>query len=135
MIALLDSSVWVSYFHQADAHHEKAVRIVEDLGVREATLILHDIVIAETTNVLFRIDPSDILLVKFRKYLIEFDWLVQTVFGTREFWTRTVDYVAHQARLKTLDLIVVSYAYHFQVDDFKSFDTQQEKAAQRVLKR
>jgi predicted nucleic acid-binding protein len=131
MIVILDSSVWV----KEDIHHGEAVEIVEGLGRADAALIIPDIVFAETTNVLMRIDPSDRLVLDFQLYLLDYDWFVQTVFGTREFWTKTVEHVAHLVRLKTLDLLVVSYTYHFQGDDFKSFDTQQQKTARKILKR
>ncbi|MEK7248985.1 MAG: PIN domain-containing protein [Bacteroidota bacterium] len=135
MIALLDSSVWVSYFNDFDTYHARAVAIVEEFIGTQTIIVVPDVVLAEVTNVLIRLDPTDVLIERFHQHRAHFDWLVESVFGNREFWTKTIEEVAHKVQLKTLDLIIVSYAYHFQVDLFRSFDTQQEKAAQKILKR
>jgi predicted nucleic acid-binding protein len=106
MIVLLDSSVWVSYFHESDDLHLDAVAVVEELKSEETTLLVPDIVLAEVANVLIRIDATDELLGKFQRFIGDHDWLVQVIFGSREFWARTVEHIAHQMRLKTLDLIM-----------------------------
>jgi len=56
---------------------------------------------------------------------------VQIKFGTNEFWMKAVEDVAKQVRLKTMDLIILTYALFFRVNKFHSFDKQLEKESLR----
>ncbi len=133
MIVLLDSSVRISYFHREDVHHSKAVDIVEDCIENQVVVLLPDIIFAEVTNVLLRLDPSGVFLQEFRNYAIRFERLTAFVSGSHEFWMKTMEEMARKIRLKTLDLIIIAYAHHFRVEKFHSFDKQQQKHAATIL--
>ena len=103
MIVLLDSSVWISYFHKKDTHHLQAVGIVEDCAKNQDVVLLPDIVLAEVTNVLLRLDASGAFLDEFRSYLLRFERLLAFVSGSREFWMISVEEIARKIQLKALN--------------------------------
>jgi len=62
MIVLLDSSVWVSYFHNSDVHHSRAQQIVSDFILEESVCIIPEIVYAEVINTLTFLQKDGILV-------------------------------------------------------------------------
>ena len=131
MTVLLDSSVWVSYFHNADVHHSRAHRIVDDLILEESVFIIPEIVYSEVINTLIFLQKDGMLVERFKIFLLAHSQFVQIKFGSNEFWMKAIEDVAKQVRLKTMDLIILTYALFFRVNKFHSFDKQLEKESAR----
>ncbi len=60
MIVLFDSSVWISYFHVSDIHHESAKRIVDNAIQRHDTILVPGIVYVEALNNIWRLTKDEI---------------------------------------------------------------------------
>jgi len=129
---LLDSGVWAANFLEKDDFHTTADRIIVRLIAAEATILVPEIVQAEVLNVVLHrsLDKQKVAFVNNR-----FLALVPAItprHGDVKFWNEFLPNQLSRLFLKTLDLLVASYALYWNVDAFYSFDEKLNRAVRRI---
>lgn len=123
---LLDSSVWVSLFAR-DVNYQKAMDIMVDLLSLKIIIVVPIVVYIEVINTLKRLKFDK----KYLKSVME-DFCknkdIEIVYPNKQFWHKKVRIDTDRIQLKTLDLLILSFALESRVDRFYSFDRRLAKA-------
>jgi predicted nucleic acid-binding protein len=133
MTVLFDSSVWISYFHISDVHHEKAKRIVDDAIVRHDTILVPGIVYCEVLNNIWKLTEDEEKLARCLTVLKKSAPFIQLIVGDKNFWFSVIDDIIPLVKLKSSDLIIVALALYYNVSKIETFDKPMKKQVEKLL--
>lgn len=128
---MLDSSVWISLFVR-DMHKEQADQIFKKLMKRNVIILVPMIIYAEVMNNIIKLNqPSFEKEVKMifnntdNIMLLDYDY---------KFWHEHVLECARHAKLRALDLLIITSALLFKVDELYTFDIKMETEYNKIIK-
>lgn len=129
---LLDSSVWISYFHTKDVYHNQAIKLIDDAISENNIVLVPNIVYAEVLNSIWRITKSDLHIHRCKKVFHECEPYIRLIHGDRFFWLEGIESIMPRVSLKTSDLIIASYAWYHKVDKFVTYDKAFKKEIDKL---
>ena len=119
--ALLDSSIWISYYLQ-DSHYPKSEEIIESLLKAPSTKIfLPTIVYIEVINTLLRAKVAKEKIQKIKKLFLN-SQNIKIIHAPKFFWINKVEKYANLVTLKSSDLIILANVFEYKAALFYSFD-------------
>jgi predicted nucleic acid-binding protein len=122
---ILDSSVWVAYFHKHDLHHEEAINLIKNYDKYE--FLIPEIVYFETLTKIFRLTRSLKLLIAVQNQF-QFGRDIKIVKIDRLILDRLFLENITKVSLKSSDFQILLYTVeHFEAK-FETFDNKLLKA-------
>ena len=118
--ALLDSSVWISFFGK-DIHFKKADKIITNIEDSHYQILLPTIVYIEVLNVLKRIGVAKKTLRKIKTIFLT-KRNIKIIHPPKRFWLNHVEKYMDRVKLKSSDLIILAHTLEFKTNKFFSFD-------------
>ena len=119
----LDSSVWISLLVR-DIHKNRADSIFKQLLEQEIIILVPMIVYAEVMNNIIKLRNR-----RFTNEVLEFfhttDYVALIEYD-RKFWYEDIIKCADFLKLRALDLLIVTTAILYKVDELHSFDRKME---------
>lgn len=121
---LLDSSVWISNA-LIEIHTKKAEAIFNLIKKEKAKIIVPIIVYDEVINTINKFgDYSKTEAIK----KIFAGENIKIKFGNKKLWKDKLEKYSRHIKLKTMDLIILTFGLEYKVDKFYSFDKKLAKA-------
>ncbi len=118
---LLDSSVWMSLLVR-DTQSRDAQKIWKTLQHNNFLILVPVVVYSEVINNIMKFDsPNNELLERTKSFF----WRrrdVRIIIPDKHFWLQKIEKYAKLVNLKTLDLLILSFAFEFHVRELYSFD-------------
>ncbi|MEK9154153.1 MAG: PIN domain-containing protein [Patescibacteria group bacterium] len=121
---ILDSSVWVAFYNEADSQHAKAIR----LSASFSDIALPEYILLETSTLL-RSKAGDEIAERFLKYSLE-NAEVSVLYSSRELLHETALLFRRMKNTK-LSFVDVALLHLSRTHEVITFDTALEKAIRR----
>ncbi len=132
MNILLDSSVWISYFHTPDVHHSEAVEIVSKVLRDDNIIFIPEIIYVEVLNNIWRLTKDKQVVERCKTVFHHSTPFVELVFGDRNFWFSYVEEIMEKISLRSSDLIIAAHIKHNSIDRFESFDKELKMQVEKL---
>jgi predicted nucleic acid-binding protein len=131
-IVLFNSGVWAANFMARDEFNATADKLVARFISNQTTILVPEIVRAEVLNVVFHrsLDKNQIKFVDDKFQALS--PVVQFRQGDPKFWNEFMPQQFSRLFLKTMDFLVASYAFYWEVEAFYSFDEKLNIALRRI---
>jgi len=129
---MLDSSVWISLFSE-DSQLEKALRILMLIPEKGMRIIVPIIVYLEVINWLNRQKFDNNKRDEIRNIFLHGKKIIIT-YPEKGLWYKAVENYGRKVKLKSLDLLILSFALDSQVAEFYSFDKKLYRAYQELTR-
>ena len=130
--ALLDTGVWFGYFVSDDVFHHEANKLVGKLIAAQKKILLPEIERFELLNALTHEMLNHEKVRQINDELNKLAPFVEVLYGDSKFWNDVLPANLPRLFLKPMDFIIASYALHWKVDEFYSFDEKLDRAMRRI---
>ena len=129
-MAVIDASVWISFFLESDIHHSRARELIHSLLQNEnETVRIPNLALVEIAGTLSRVTRSSILANKSIRIL---EALAVEVHELDEPLSKLATELASQLALKGADAVYVALARDL-ADTLVTFDKQQWERAAKIV--
>lgn len=130
--ALLDSSVWISFFTK-DSNSLKAEKIISKVSInKQRRILMPNIVFIEIINNLRKLGINDYGIQTIMRW-INNQKIFTKLYGKKYFWNKKMPRFSKLVRLKTHDLIILGFALEYKNTSFYTFDVKQRNAFQHII--
>jgi len=129
---LLDTGVWFGYFVKNDVFHYDANLLVKELISGKNKILMPEVERFELLNALTHELLNHEKVQKIRDDLRSLSPSLEIRYGDTDFWDDVLPANLPRMFLKPLDFIIASYALHWKVDGFYSFDQKLNDAVRRL---
>jgi len=119
--AVIDSSIWLSFLG-GDSQYTKAEALLQKLKAAKALIFVPSFIYVEVINNVIKIDNERGDLLQRTKRIFQGDRDVRIIVPDGHFWLQKTEKYSKLVRLKTLDLLILAFAFEFHVHELYSFD-------------
>lgn len=129
MTVFIDASFLIALFNKDDQFHKKAKRISQQLRAEKIRLVTSNIVLAETINVIFRLQGP----IQAKKFYSVFKKIkIEEFFISRKVFTKAYSLLWQQRKkgLNFFDCLHLATMRHWQIKTLATFD--QEFTRQKI---